>query len=45
MKNEAKQANQEPEIILSTKEKLMEITATAMCALLLLASFMKVMFF
>ncbi len=45
MKNEAKQANEEPEIILSTKEKLMEFTATALCFLLLFASFMKVMFF
>lgn len=45
MENKAKQAKQEPEIILSSKEKIMEITATAMCFLLLLASFMKVMFF
>lgn len=45
MENNSKPANQEHEIILSKKEKMMEIAATAMCAILLIASFMKVIFF
>lgn len=45
MENTAKQRNGEPEIQLSKKEKVLEFVATAMCFLLLLACFLKVVFF
>lgn len=35
----------QPEIVLSQKEKILETVAVAFCFLLLLAFFMKVMFF
>ncbi len=45
MKDSAKQTQQEPEILLSNKEKVLEFLATAMCFMLLLASLLKVLFF
>jgi hypothetical protein len=45
MKKSIQQHFEEPEIILSKKEKMLEFVATAMCFLLLLASFLKVIFF
>lgn len=45
MENNSRQEDLHPEIVLSKKERILEIVATAMCFMLLLASFMKVMFF
>ncbi len=45
MKKATEQQYQEPEFFLTKKEKVLEFTATAMCFLLLLASFLKVLFF
>ncbi|MCC6723214.1 MAG: hypothetical protein IT258_01800 [Saprospiraceae bacterium] len=45
MKKTIQRQFQEPEFSLSTKEKFLEFTATAMCFLLLFASFLKVIFF
>ncbi|MBK9012959.1 MAG: hypothetical protein IPM82_02145 [Saprospiraceae bacterium] len=45
MENNAKQVNQEPDIVLSGKEKMLEFVATTMCFLLLMACLLKVLFF
>ncbi|MBI5917415.1 MAG: hypothetical protein HY842_18765 [Bacteroidetes bacterium] len=45
MENRTSQLKEEPEIELSAKEKVLEIVAVGMCFLLLLACFLKVMFF
>jgi len=45
MKKSIQQHFEEPEIILTNKEKVLEFVATAMCFLLLLACFLKVIFF
>ncbi len=45
MKNATEQQYQEPKFFLTKKEKTLEFTATAMCFLLLLACFLKVLFF
>ena len=45
MENNTKQVSQEPVIVLSKKEKMLEFVATAMCFLLLVACLMKVLFF
>jgi hypothetical protein len=45
MRNTIKQYTEEPEILLTKKEKTLEFVATAMCFLLLLACFLKVIFF
>ncbi len=44
MENNVKKANQEPEIALSQKEKILEFVASTLCFLLLLACFVKVVF-
>jgi hypothetical protein len=44
MKNNAKQQFQQPEIVLSKKEKILEFIATAICFLLLFACMLKVLF-
>jgi hypothetical protein len=45
MKKSIQQHFEEPEIILSKKEKVLEFVASALCFLLLLAFFLKVIFF
>ncbi|MCU0347764.1 MAG: hypothetical protein MUC59_12560 [Saprospiraceae bacterium] len=45
MKNLLKQFNDEPDFQLTRKEKVLEFVATAMCFMLLFASFLKVLFF
>lgn len=45
MENKTKSVNKVPEIQLSQKERILELASTALCFLVLIASFMKVMFF
>ena len=44
MRNTIKEYTDEPEILLTKKEKVLEFVATALCFLLLLACFLKVVF-
>lgn len=44
MESNTKKAIQEPEIALSQKEQIIEFVASALCFLLLLACFVKVVF-
>jgi hypothetical protein len=45
MKKATEQQYREPEFFLTRKEKTLEFMATAMCFLLLLGCFLKVLFF
>lgn len=45
MKNKTKSVSKVPEIKLSQKERILELASTALCFLVLIASFMKVLFF
>lgn len=45
MENRTRQSKGEPEIELSAKDKILESVAVGMCFLLLMACFLKVMFF
>jgi hypothetical protein len=45
MENTSTNSGGKPAIVLSKKEKTLEMLAIGLCALVLLASFLKVMFF
>jgi hypothetical protein len=45
MENKTKPESKVPEINLSQKERILELASTALCFLVLVASFMKVLFF